>query len=294
MLRFVKHRLPLLVTLVAALVVAPDALAQTGLLDGRILNQTGVCGPAEPLGVQIMGNDMSPRISVPTDAPVAVSLPRGMYSVAVLRADGSLLEETNTLLMSPGFVLTVGCAGIPTTAAPANAAPPAASLLVPVRLVNTTGDCGDPKSVEFLVDRRSVGSVADRGQIKVSVPADGTVVDVLADGRRVMTTSVSRPRAGQVLAFGCTFPDAAGSRDGVPVAFENTTDQCADPAARRALTLWVDGLPVTGLTPGKKTAVRFVPGHHEFEVRVGWSRERVVRGAKDVQASFRIHYGCGR
>ena len=297
MLRFVNERLPLLAAVVVALAVAPAAFAQSGLLNGRVSNQSGLCGAAEPLSVQFMGNEMSPRIEVPTGAPVVVGLPRGMYSIAVIRADGSLLEETNTLLMAPDWVLTVGCAGMPAPSLPAagaNPAPAAASPAVPIRLVNTTGDCGDPKPVEFLVDRRSVGVVADRGQARVSVPADGAVVDVLSGGRRVMTSSVSHPKAGQTLAFGCTSPDLAGSGDGIPVAFENTTDQCPDPAARRALTLWVDGLPVTGVTPGRKTAVRFVPGQHDFEVRVGWSRERVVRGAKDVQASFRIHYGCGK
>jgi len=294
MLRFVNERLPLLASVVAALAVAPAAFAQSGLLNGRVSNQSGLCGAMEPLGVQFMGNEMSPRIEVPTDAPVVVGLPRGIYSVAVIRADGSLLEETNTLLTAPDWVLTVGCAGLPKPVATADAGPAAASPPVPIRLVNTTGDCGDPKTVEFLVDRRSVGVVADRGQARVSVPADGAVVDVLSGGRRVMTSSVSHPKAGQTLAFGCTSPDLAGSGDGIPVAFENTTDQCPDPAARRALTLWVDGLPVTGVTPGRKAAVRFVPGQHDFEVRVGWSRERVVRGTKDVQASFRIHYGCGK
>lgn len=293
MLAGVKARLPILALLAFGLAAMPRwAGAQSGLLSGRVINQTAACGPAEALTVQISGTDMSPRFDVPPDKSPALALPRGLYGVAVLRADGSLLEETNTLVASPDFVLAVGCAGIPRplefpkegTAAP----------VVPVRLVNTSGDCGDPRTVEFLVDRRFVGSVPDKGETRALVPEPGAIVDVLSAGRRLLTYSVSRPKAGQTLAFGCTFPDAAGVREGVPVAFENTTDQCPEATARRALTLWVDGLPVTGLAAGLKTAVRVAPGRHEFEVRVGWSRERVVRGAKDVAAPFRIHYGCGK
>jgi len=280
------------VGLLVVLAIAPGASGQGGLLSGVLRNETGLCGAPEALTVQISGNDLSPRLSVPADRPVTVALPRGLYSVMVLRADGSLLEESATLVMSPDFVVTVGCAGIPKPLEPPKeGAEPSG---VAVRLVNTTGDCGDPRTVDFQVDRRPVGPVADGREMRALVPATSVVVDVLNGGRRLLTYSVSRPRAGQALAFGCTFPDSAGSTEGVPVAFENTTDQCPDAASQRALTLWVDGLPVTGLAPGKKTGVRVQPGRHDFEVRVGWSRARVVRGAKDVSSSFRIHYGCGK
>ena len=78
------------------------------------------------------------------------------------------------------------------------------------------------------------------------------------------------------------------------MAFDNTTDACPEAPARHHLTLWVDGLPVVGVAPGGKAAVRVAPGRHDFEVRVGWTRQRVVRGQREVAGPFRIHYGCGR
>ena len=283
----------------AFLAFVPPASGQSGLLPGRVENRTSSCGAAETLTVQVSGSDLSPRVEVAPDRPTSLALPRGLYGVTVIRADGSLLEETRTLVLGDDFVLAIGCAGVASAAVPAPAAPARADGtvpegFVPVRFVNTSGDCGEPREVEFRVDRRPVGTVADRGEVRGLLRVAGAVVDVMSGDRRLLTYSVARPRAGQALVFGCTYPDSAGSADGVPVAFENTTDQCPDASSRRSLTLWVDGLPVTGIGPGGKTGVRIRPGRHEFEVRVGWSRERVVRGAKEVLAPFRIHYGCGR
>jgi len=213
-----------------------------------------------------------------------------VHRVVVSDGAGSSLEETLAWVRQDGFRLEVGCPWA--TPGEAQAEDPAGVL---VMLANTTPSCGRPEEAEYRVQGRSVGVLKPGETRRVRLPASRpVVVDVAVAGRRQWTFSIARPGNGETWAYGCTQPDLAQGTDGIAVAFENTTDQCPEPGRATHLTLWVDGQPVVGIPPGGRTAVRVSPGPHDFEVRPGLSLERVVRGQKDVQGPFRIHYGCGR
>lgn len=263
----------------------------TALVPGRIVNRTDACGSAVSVAVQLMGAEMSPRIEVAAQGELPISLPRGLYGVAVIAEDGSLLEESRTLIGGPGFVVPAGCPSQPFVRV-ADAGPPAPE--VGMFLVNSSGDCGRPETVEFFMDGNPVGIVPAGERATRKVASRAALIEAFVDGRRSLSWSHPPIAEGGSLTYGCTYPELLAGTTGVPVAFENTTDTCTDPGQHRFLTLWIDGVPVVGVAPGQRAGVRVPSGRRSFQVFVGMSQERVVRGVKDVQAPFRIHFGCGR
>lgn len=261
-------------------------------VSGRIVNVTGSCGERVALSVQLLGAEVSPRVDVPADGEVAMSLPPGVYGVTAMAPGGVLVEESRVLVTRAGFRVPAGC---PTRApAPEAFVPPAEGERVPVQLFNSSMDCGLPQTVEFVADGVWLGRLEPGARVAATAPRGATLIEAYVQGRRAFSATRPAIEAGAVLTCGCTVADATGPAAGIPVAFENTTDTCTDPAQHRHLTLWVDGMPVVGVGPGQRAGVRVTPGPHAFQVFVGMTQERVVRGAKDVQAPFRIHFGCGR
>ncbi len=224
------------------------------------------------------------------DGDVSVSLPKGLYGLTALGSDGAVVEESRVLVSVPGFVVPVGCPAQAVAMAPSDAA----LVLISIQLFNSSMDCGRPETVEFIADGLPLGRVEPGARVLANAPRGATRIEVFAQGRRTMAWTRPPLEAGQALTYGCTFPAAQGPASGIAVAFENTTDSCTDPAQHRFLTLWVDGEPAVGLAPGQRGGVRVVPGPHVFQVFVGQTLERVVKGTKDVKEPFRIHFGCGR
>ena len=215
-------------------------------------------------------------------------MPRGVYGVAVMRGEGTVVEETQVQVRDRDFRLEFGCAEPPASEGKAE------GDQVEVRLANTAMDCGEPGAVEFRVNGRLAGLVGDGAVEDAKVPAGDVIVDVLRGKRRLLTWHIPAPKAGRTLAFGCSDPEAVGEGGGgIPVAFQNSTDLC-EAGQQKHLTLWLDGFPVIGLAPGGRTAVRVATGLHEVEVRVGRTRERVMSGSKFVTGPFRVHFGCGK
>jgi hypothetical protein len=284
-------------SLLIALVAIPldfaassPARADTSLLPGSVANVTASCGAEGPLSVQFLGAVVSPLIEVPPGVLLPISLPGGLYNVTVTRRDGSLVEETRALVHDAGFRFAFGCARPPAPSDPA-----AGEAMVDAWLVNTSGACGDGREVEFLLDGRPAGKVADASEKAVRAPAGGTTVDAMGGGTRLLTFHLPRVAAGQSIVFGCTDPESVREdAPGVAVAFQNTTDACATTEERRHLTLWVDGLPRLGLPPGGKGVIRVQPGFRDVQVTVGRTRETVMRGLKDVGGPFRVRWGCGK
>jgi hypothetical protein len=290
----VKTRNTTIATLVVPiLLTASPAFADSGLLPGWVENVTGRCGNARALSVQVVGADVSPRVDVAPGRSTPIAVPKGLYGITVFDDGGILIEETRTLIRDGGFRILLGCGGRALDSE-TNVPPDPDTRLVPVRLVNSSQDCGAPETVEFRAAGRALGTVPAGGSLDAQVPARELPVDVLSGDRRVLTFHVPTVTSGQSLVYGCTHPDLFGPRNGVSVAFANTTDACEDPGQVHHLTLWIDGLPVAGLAPGRSVALRVARGKHDFQVRVGMSRERVVRGSREVTAPFRIHYGCGK
>jgi hypothetical protein len=272
--------------------LAADVLADPATpVSGRIRNRTGLCGEDHGLSVQLLGADMSPRFDLPAGGEVAMAVPRGLYGVTALGPDGRVVEESRVLVTAPGFLLSFGCPRNPGTTDVTAAPPP---VLVPVELFNSSMDCGRPETVSFFADGLPLGRVEPGARVPATAPQGARGIEVFADGRRTVSWTHSGVIAGTVLTYGCTVPEHQGPAEGIPVAFENTTDSCTDPLQRRYLTLWLDGAPAVGLAPGQLGGVRVTPGPHEFQVFVGQTQERVIRGTRDVSAPFRIHFGCGR
>ena len=239
-----------------------------------------------PLSVQLLGGQVSPVFTLPPGEAVPVSLARGLYQVSVTRPDGSIVEEGQVLVESPGFKLLFGCPG-------AHRRPDRSDRGdVPVRFANTTKDCGEADQVEFYADGRLVASVAPGRQIEGRLPRSDVLLEVVVAGRRVFQRYLSQVSKDQSFFHGCTDPWAP--TDGIAVVFQNETDRCPDLADRRHLTLWVDDAPRLGLPPSGKGVVYVKPGRHDFQVRVGMSRQRVISGARDVSGPFRVRYGCGQ
>lgn len=286
---FRPHSLVVLAVLVGAWRVG--FADSTALVSGRIVNRTAACGDAVSVAVQLMGAEMSPRIEVAADGELPVSLPRGLYGVAVIAEDGTLLEESRTLIGGPGFLVPAGCPTIPFARTASDGGQAAE---VGMNLVNSSGDCGRPESVEFFLDGNSLGSVPPGGRVTRRAASRTALIEAFVEGRRALSWTHPPLGEGGSLTYGCTYPELLAGTSGIPVAFENTTDTCTDPSQHRFLTLWIDGVPVVGVAPGQRTGVRVEPGKRSFQVFVGMSQERVVRGVKDVQTPFRIHFGCGR
>jgi len=272
-------------------VVLPASLqaADLDLLPGTAFNVSARCGDPAPVSVQFMGADVSPLVDLPAGDGVPISLARGFYSVAATRRDGSTVEEAQVRVDGPGFRLAFGCA----TPFP----PPESVRLAAdrgesqVRFSNTTGDCGDPRRIEFWADGRLAAAVGPGGSVEGRLPRADVVVDVVSGGKRLVSTHLATVRTGQHVFHGCTDPGAPS--EGVAIAFQNTTDACPDPLERRHLTLWVDSAPRLGLAPGGQGVAYGPRGRHEIKVLVGLTREKLVSGTREVVAPFRVRYGCG-
>jgi len=292
----VERRLQTAIATTLLLAALPVA-AEIPLVNGTVANRSEACGEARDLVVQVSGGSQSVRIAVPAGASAALGLSREVHRVLVTDSAGTLVEETLLSIREEGFRLEVGCSGgsLKTAAEVPRSEPSPGKGSVAVTLANTTPSCGRPEDAEFRIQGMAAGTLKPGETRKAALPSERPlVVDVFTGGRRQWTFSAAKPRDGETWAYGCTQPDLARAAEGIPVAFENTTDQCPEPAGGIHLTLWVDGQPVIGLAPGGRTAVRVAPGLHHFEVRPGLTMERLVRGQRDVQATFRIHYGCGR
>jgi len=279
------------------MLAAMPVRADLPLVTGNVVNRSGSCGQARDLAVQVSGGSQTVRVEVPAGSSVGIGLSREVHRILVTDAQGTLVEETLLWVREEGFRLEIGCPWTsgerPPESAEGGGAPETGTETV--TLANTTASCGRPEEAEFRIQGRRAGVLKPAETRKVALPRGRpVVVDVATGGQRRWTFTVTRPRPGETWAYGCTQPDLARATEGIPVAFENTTDQCAEPKGGLHLVLWVDGQPVVGLPPGGRTAVRVAPGLHLFEVRPGLSMERLVRGQRDVQATFRIHYGCGR
>ena len=195
------------------------------------------------------------------------------------------------LVVDAGFRLPIGCGGSPDAGTRDK---PPVDPGIPVRLVNTTADCGEAREVQFIVNGRNAGFVRPGETVDARAPAKDVLVEVVSGGRRLYTTYRPVVAPGNSLFYGCTDPDAMSDRSGISVLFQNSTDECLDATEKRHLTLWIDRRPVLGMAPGGRAAVRVTAGRHVFEVLVGTTRQRVLKGVKDVLEPFRVHYGCGQ
>lgn len=279
------------------------------LLGGEVRNASDSCGRPRPLTVQFLG-PVSPRLELDPGATQAVSLARGFYQATIQTTDGTPVESPLVAVEGKGFSWSFGCPPIPDPpvaskgsapppashppASPGDAPdPPAGSGTGRVRFANTSGDCGDPRTVVFLVNGSPAATAPPAAVIDGRVPSGEFLLEVasLPDNRRLLVRHVAGVESGRTLHYGCTDPDFASREDGVAVVFENATDSCPSPGP---LTLWVDGWPRIGLLPGRATTLSLPRGPHEFEVRPGLLSERLLQGTRDVQAPFRIRYGCSK
>lgn len=290
---------------------SPHASSSLELLGGEVRNASDSCGRPRPITVQFLG-PVSPRVEILPGAAQPVSLARGFYQAAVQTPDGVSLETPFVVVDRKDFVWSFGCLAIPEVPALSDPADPPATIgwphppalpgasaiakvagTVPVRFANTTGDCGDPRTVVFLVNGSPAATAPPDAVVVGRVPSGEFLLEVasLPDNRRLLVRHVAGVESGQTLHHGCTDPDFASRKDGVAVVFENATDSCPSPAP---LTLWVDGWPRIGLLPGRATTLGLPRGPHEFEVRQGLLPARLLHGTRDVQAPFRIRYGCSK
>lgn len=268
-----------------------DAPPSLELHGGEVLNASGSCGRPLALTVQFLG-PVSPRLELEPGAVQAVSLARGFYQAAIQTSDGTPVESPLVVIEGKGFSLSFGCPPIPGHSdSPSRPALPHNPASVPVRFANTTGDCGDPRTVVFVVNNSPTATLPAGGVSGGSVPGSGFLLEVasLPENKRLFVRRVAGIKSGESLYYGCTDPDFVSRKDGVAVVFENATDSCPSPGP---LTLWVDGWPRLGLPPGRATTVFLSKGFHDFEVGPGLLTTRFLRGSRDVAAPFRIRYGC--
>ncbi len=261
-------------------------------MGGEVRNASDSCGRPRTLTVQFLG-PVSPRLELDPGARRAVSLARGFYQATVQARDGAPVESPLVVVEGEGFSWSFGCPPIPDTPATGSADPPAAAATRGVRFANTTGDCGDPRTVVFLANGSPAATVPPAKEVVARVPSSGFLLEVASvpDHRRLLVRHVAGGEFGGTLYYGCTDPDFASRKGGVAVVFENATDSCPSPGP---LTLWVDGWPRVGLLPGRATTLDLPRGPHEFEVRPGILPTRLLQGTRDVQAPFRIRYGCSK
>lgn len=257
-----KRRTIQLLFLVLLFGFAQEALAappSPSMASGRVINRTSDCGEPQAIRVQIMGVDMSPRLELEPNAELPLTLSTGLYAVTVFDLDGRILEQSKALVLGSAFKLYVGCESKPAQPKVTQGTQPEGERFPEIKL---------------------------RKEMQI---------EAFVDGKRLLTGTYQNLVDGASVYFGCTFNDHIKSfSSGIPVSFQNTTDACSDPSQKRFLTFWVDGIPIEGIAPGKRGGVRVPPGDHVFQVFVGLTTERVVRGVKDVQSPFRVHFGCGR
>ncbi len=262
-----------------------NPIASVALLGGEVRNASDTCGQPRMLTVQFLG-PVSPRLEVSPGASEPVSLARGFYQVTIQTPDGEPLESPIVVVERKNFVWTFGC---PPFAAPR--AEPRSGGGRPVQFVNTTPDCGAPMTVVFVLNGDAAATVPAGRSAQGHAPKGEVLMEVVSvpENRRLLVRRLESVEAGQTLFYGCTDPEFASQTGGVPVVFENSTHACPSP---QPLTLWVDGWPRIGLAPGQAKTVGVPKGVHEFEVRPGLLLMRLLQGSRDVQAPFRIRYGC--
>ena len=295
-----KRRTIQLLFLVLLFGFAQEALAappSPSMASGRVINRTSDCGEPQAIRVQVMGVDMSPRLELEPSAELPLTLSTGLYAVMVFDLDGRILEQSKALVLGSAFNLYVGCESKPAQPKVTKGTQPEGERVpeIKLRLVNSFQDCGTPYTVTVYIDGEEKAVLKPKSKKTVKVPKKEMQIEAFVDGKRLLTGTYQNLVDGASVYFGCTFNDHIKNfSSGIPVSFQNTTDACSDPNQKRFLTFWVDGIPIEGIAPGKRGGVRVLPGEHVFQVFVGLTTERVVRGVKDVQSPFRVHFGCGR
>ncbi len=263
------------------------------LIGGKVHNVSDSCGRPRTLTVQFLG-PVSPRLEVPPGASEPVSLTRGLYQATVQTSDGLPLESPLVVVERKDFVWSFGC---PPFADPPVTSPVQARSksdgVISVRFANTTPDCGEPRAVVFVLNGEAVATVPAGKTVQARAPTGDLLLEVVSipQNQRLFIHRLGPVEADQTLWYGCTDPGFVSRKDGVVVVFENATDSCPSPAP---LTLWVDGWPRVGLLPGRALTLALPRGPHEFEVRPGLQPARLLQGTRDVQAPFRIRYGCSK
>lgn len=263
-------------------------------MGGEVRNASDSCGRPRTLTVQFLG-PVSPRLEIPPGTSEPVSLARGFYQATVQTHDGLPLESPLVVVERKGFAWSFGCPPFadPPGTSPAQANSSRSGGTIPVRLANTTPDCGEPRTVIFILDGEAAATVPAGRTVEARAPTGDVLLEVVSipENRRLFMRRLGAVEADQTLFYGCTDPGFVSHKGGVAVVFENATDSCPSPGP---LTLWVDGWPRVGLLPGRATTLDLPRGPHEFEVRPGILPTRLLQGTRDVQAPFRIRYGCSK
>jgi hypothetical protein len=260
------------------------ALAQSSLLRGTVINESSACYAPKFLVVQFLGQ-VSPRVQLNVGESQTVSLSRGAYTVAIYDKEGNLQETPLVLIDDADFILRFGCPSIK-----AGGHDDVKAVNGKIRFANSADDCGDPKSVVFVLDGVVYATVQAGSVIEASAPLNASRLEVVGvpDGKRLFVMPVRGLKEGDTLYYGCTDPTALNA-GGVMVMFENDTDKCEVP---RHLTLWVDFRPKLGLKPGDKKILPVEKGQHDFRVTEGLVGAQVLKGTRNVLAPFKVHFGC--
>lgn len=281
---------PLLTAVVMCLAAIPSLA--TELVGVSVVNVSDRCGDGQILSLQFFGSRMSPRLELAPGGDIPFSLERGLYQLSVTTLQGDVLEEMPVVVREKGFRLVIGCPFDSSGLEGVSTRPD--QKTVEATIVNRMADCGTSRSVKIYREGRMLGELKDGGQFKSRLPVDACGLDLAWDGARQMILDCGTIAEKAVISVGCTDQNIEKQTDGIPILFVNTTDQCTEASRKKFLTLWVDGMALQGIGPGKQAIVRVPAGKHEFDVNVGFSRERMVQGARNVDKAFRIHYGCGR
>lgn len=274
------HLLPGVVVFVF-LLLAPNPLQAHALLPGEVRNVSKRCGPPKVISAHFSG-PMSVSITVEPEVTRSLSLLPGIYWTLIQGPDGLPIESPLVVIEASGFALELGCP-------PRAQAPGPPNQGKPVTLANTTDTCGNPQTLLFFANGRLLAEVSPGAKVSTTVPEGRLLLEAVAlpDRRRVFIRDILRLQNIETIYFGCTEPGFG--QEGIPILFENSTDLCPKPSH---LTLWVDGWPRIGLSPGGRRLFRLPKGPHEFVLRVGLSAEKVLEGKRDVSGPFKITFGC--
>jgi|GEM_PF-692610 len=274
--------IPILAFFVLNIEVA--SFAQVPLLRGTVINESRACYEPKPLVLQFLGQ-VSPRVQLDVGESQEVSLPRGVFTVAVYDQGGNLWETPLVLIDDENFILRFGCPAIKH-----GKRDEPKIVKGKIRFANTTADCGDEKTVIFVLDGVPYATVQAGSVIEALAPLDVSKLEVVSvpEGKRLLVMAVQGLKEGDTLYYGCTDPTVKDAK-GVMVVFENNTHRCEVP---RHLTLWVDFRPKLGLKPGERKALYVEKGQHDFRVTEGLGGAQVLKGIRNVVTPLKVHFGC--
>ncbi|MBM4388518.1 MAG: hypothetical protein FJ088_12305, partial [Deltaproteobacteria bacterium] len=94
---------------------------------------------------------------------------------------------------------------------------------------------------------------------------------------------------------GCTDPKAL-EKDGdkAMLVIYNTTDKCAGDSEVFHLNIRLNGKPLAGVAPGKKTIAYIEKGDYYLEVLKGDTSERLIKGERGFYKNSLLHHGCSK